>query len=101
MKQWLPPRSAALLTFLLAIPTLAEAQFDLAPAKGGAKEHASWKIAIEPAKLAPGERGEIVASYQTAKGWYIYAPSHKASTGFPTSMAVSYTHLTLPTILLV
>ena len=83
--------AAVLLPFFMAIPAFAEAQFDLVPGQGGDKEHASWKITLEPAKLAPGARGEIVASYQTTKGWYIYAPAHAASTGLPTSVKVSFT----------
>jgi len=83
--------AAVLLPLFMAIPALAGAQFDLVPSQGGDKEHASWKITIEPAKLAPGARGEIVASYQTTKGWYIYAPEHTASTGLPTSMKISFT----------
>ena len=83
---------AVLLLLLLAIPGRIEAQFDLAgPGLGGNKEHASWEITLEPTKLAPGERGEIVASYETTKGWYLYAPDHGASTGLPTSIKVSFT----------
>ena len=81
-----------LLLLLLVIPGSLGAQFDLAgPGQGSNKEHASWKIALEPAKLAPGERGEIVATYETTKGWYLYAPDHGASTGLPTSIKVSFT----------
>ena len=74
----------------MTIPALAGAQFDLVPGRGGDKEHASWKITLEPAKLAPGAHGEIVASYQTTKGWYLYAPDHAASTGLPTSIRISF-----------
>ena len=82
---------AVLLLLLLVISDPLGAQFDLTPGQGGNKEHVSWKIALEPAKLAPGERGEIVASYETTKGWYLYAPDHGASTGLPTSIGISFT----------
>lgn len=78
-----------LIVLLLAIEGTAAAQLDLT-AKGGIKGHATWKITLEPAELAPGGRGEIVASYETVKGWYHYAPSHGASTGLPTSIKVSF-----------
>ena len=83
--------TAVLLPLFMTIPVFAGAQFDLVPGQGGDKEHASWKITLEPAKLAPGAHGEIVASYQTTKGWYLYAPEHAASTGMPTSIKISFT----------
>ena len=76
-----------IILLVIQYPTLA--QFDLT-AKGGNQEHASWKITLKTANLAPGEHGEIIASYETVKGWYLYAPSHPASTGLPTSMKVSF-----------
>ena len=76
-------KAVLILLLLLVISGPLGAQFDLTPGQGGNKEHVSWKIALEPAKLAPGERGEIVASYETTKGWYLYAPDHGASTGLP------------------
>jgi hypothetical protein len=83
--------TAVLLPLFMTIPVFSGAQFDLVPGQGGDKEHASWKITLEPAKLAPGAHGEIVASYQTTKGWYLYAPEHAASTGMPTSIKISFT----------
>ena len=84
-------KAVLILLLLLVISGPLGAQFDLTPGQGGNKEHVSWKIALEPAKLAPGERGEIVASYETTKGWYLYAPDHGASTGLPTSIKVGFT----------
>ena len=79
----------ALFIILLAIQYPLVAQFDLT-GKGGNQEHATWEITLKSANLAPGGHGEIIASYETVKGWYLYAPSHPASTGLPTSVKVSF-----------
>ncbi len=55
------------------------AQFDLGGPGGlggpvGA-DHVTWKLRIEPEKLAPGAEGEIVAEYTLEAGWTMYAPS--------------------------
>ena len=77
---------------LLAIPAVAIAQFDLLGdgTQGGEKEHATWEITLKSAEIPAGGRGEIVASYETVKDWYVYAPSHPATTGLPTSIKVSF-----------
>jgi thiol:disulfide interchange protein DsbD len=58
---------------------------------GGSEPHVTWKVTVEPATIAPGGRGTIVASYRTAKGWHIYAPDHvsESGIGIPTRIAVS------------
>ena len=81
-----------LILLLLAFPTVAIAQFDLLGegAQGGEKEHATWEITLKSTELPAGGRGEIVASYETVKDWYVYAPSHPATTGLPTSIKASF-----------
>ena len=81
-----------LILLLLGIPALATAQFDLLGegAQGGEEEHATWEITLKSAEIPAGGRGEIVASYETAKDWYLYAPSHPATTGLPTSIKASF-----------
>jgi thiol:disulfide interchange protein DsbD len=51
------------------------------------RSHVTWSVKVEPAEIAAGSRGEIVASYETAPGWHLYAPDH-TGTGIPTAIAV-------------
>jgi thiol:disulfide interchange protein len=53
--------------------------------------HATWKVTA-PAEVARGAAFEVVAAYETAKGWHIYAPDHKG-TGVPTKITVESPHV--------
>ncbi len=69
----------AALAIIALTPAAARAQSSL--------ELVELEAAFEPATAAPGAETELVVRYSIKKGWYIYAPDHKA-TGVPTAVTV-------------
>lgn len=60
----------------------------LDPAVGGGQPRGapsvSFTVTVEPEKLPPGGRGELVARYKVPEGYYIYAPGE--TKGLPTKL---------------
>ena len=55
-----------------------------ASSSGAVKVEAS----IEPARMAPGGRGELVLRYRIERGAHIYSPDHKGEVGKPTRIGL-------------
>lgn len=74
-------KSACFVGFLvtvLAAPTARGQDLFLPPGDTtpAAKAHATWQVRVDPKEVTAGGTAEIVAAFETAKGWYIYAPDH-------------------------
>ena len=41
--------------------------------------HVRWTVQVEPAEIAPGGEGTLVAKYELTKGWHLYSPDHAAT----------------------
>lgn len=52
--------------------------------------HVAWTVAVEPAEVPPGGRGAIVARYELAPGWHLYAPSHVSPSGLGVATRISW-----------
>lgn len=52
--------------------------------------HVAWTVAAEPAEIPPGGRGAIVARYELAPGWHLYAPNHASPSGLGVATRISW-----------
>jgi thiol:disulfide interchange protein len=58
-------------------------------AKPAAGAPVTFKLAVEPDRVALGGRGELVARYRIAPGYHIYPTDHRGETGKPTTFVIA------------
>ncbi len=65
-------------------------------ASGGQGGAIRWEVSVEPLAAAPGGEVSVIATYDIASPWYIYAPDHDpaAGPGLPMELAVDSASLT-------
>lgn len=61
------------------------AQFQLGGSR--ARAHVTWKVSVEPKSVVQGGKIEVVASYDVAEDWHLYAPDFEG-TGLATKLSV-------------
>jgi thiol:disulfide interchange protein DsbD len=59
----------------------------LALAQGSLNPHVTWTVSVEPGKARPGDKVDVLATYEVVSDWHLYAPDF-VGTGFATKLGV-------------
>jgi len=60
--------------------------------QGTPSPHVAWKVSVKPEKARPGDKVDVLASYEVVNDWHLYAPDF-VGTGVPTKLRVDSAHM--------